>query len=65
MNTNMIKKPFGDVAALPCALIPGASPRLHVATVVILASATAQFQGGAVADVKYGGSGSQAWSPPV
>ncbi|MEU8225662.1 hypothetical protein [Kribbella sp. NPDC048915] len=65
MNINTVKKPFGDVFALPCALIPGASPRLHVATVVLMASGAALFQGGAVADVKYGGSGSRAWSPPV
>ena len=62
---NIVKKPFSDAAALPCALIPGASPRLHVATVVLMASGTAQFLGGAVRDAKYGGSGSRAWSPPV
>jgi hypothetical protein len=65
MITNTVKMPFSDVAALPCALIPGASPRLHVATVVLLASGNAQFKGGAVGDAKYGGSGSRAWSPPV
>ncbi|WP_350273968.1 hypothetical protein [Kribbella sp. HUAS MG21] len=65
MNINTVKKPFSDAAALPCAHIPGASPRLHVATVVLMASGAAQFQGGAVGDVKYGGSGSRAWSPPV
>jgi len=65
MNINTVKKPFSDAAALPCAQIPGASPRLHVATVVLMASSTVQFKGGAVGDVKYGGSGSRAWSPPV
>ena len=65
MITNTVKKPFGDVVALPCARIPGASPRLHVATVVLMASGAAQFKGGAVGDAKYGGSGSRAWSPPV
>ena len=65
MITNTVKMPFSDVAALPCALIPGASPRLHVATVVLLASGKAQFKGGAVGDAKHGGSGSRAWSPPV
>jgi hypothetical protein len=64
MITNTTKKPFG-VNALPCAPIQGASPRLHVATVVLMAVSTAQFQGAAVGDVKYGGSGSRAWSPPV
>jgi len=65
MNINTVKKPFSDAAALPCAPIQGASPRLHVATVVLMASGVAQFKGGAVGDVKYGGSGSRAWSPPV
>jgi len=65
MNINTVKKPFSDAAALPCAPIQGASPRLHVATVVLMASNAAQFTGGAVGDVKYGGSGSRAWSPPV
>ena len=65
MNINTVKKPFSDMAALPCAPIQGASPRLHVATVVLMASGAAQFKGGAVGDVKYGGSGSRAWSPPV
>jgi hypothetical protein len=65
MITNTVKKPFSDVVALPCAPIQGASPRLHVATVVLMASDFAQVQGGAVGDVKYGGSGSRAWSPPV
>jgi len=65
MITNTVKKPFGDNAALSCASSQGASPRLHVATVVLMASGVPPFQGGAVGDVKYGGSGSQAWSPPV
>ncbi len=65
MIINTVKKPFSNAAALPCAQIPGASPRLHVATVVLMASGTAQFLGGAVRDEKYGGSGSRAWSPPV
>jgi hypothetical protein len=65
MITNTVKKPFSDAVALPCAPIQGASPRLHVATVVLMASGTAPFAGGAVGDVKYGGSGSRAWSPPV
>jgi hypothetical protein len=67
MITNIVtKKPFSNAAALPCAHIPGAaSPRVHVATVVLMASGAAQFKGGAVGDVKYGGSGSGAWSPPV
>ena len=65
MNINTVKKPFSDMAALPCAPIQGASPRLHVATVVLMASSTVQFKGGAVGDVKYGGSGSRVWSPPV
>lgn len=60
----MTKKPFG-VSALPCALIQGASPRLHGATVVLLAAGNVQIKGGAVGDVKYGGLGSRAWSPPV
>ncbi|NOL43339.1 hypothetical protein HPO96_24135 [Kribbella sandramycini] len=62
---NAIKKPFSDVFALPCAPIQGASPRPHVATVVSMAPSAVLSQGGAVADVKYGGSGSRAWSPPV
>lgn len=53
------------VNALPCALIQGASPRPHVATVVLMAVGFAQIQGAAVSDAKYGGSGSRAWSPPV
>ena len=65
MITNTVKKPFSDIAALPCAPIQGASPRPRVATVVLMASGAAHFQGGAVGDVKYGGSGSRAWSPPV
>ena len=65
MITNTVKKPFSDAVALPCAPIQGASPRLHVATVVLLASGFAQIKGGAVGDAKYGGSGSRAWSPPV
>jgi hypothetical protein len=65
MNINTVKKPFGDNAALPCAPIQGASPRLHVATVVLMASGAAPIKGGAVGDAKYGGSGSRAWSPPV
>jgi hypothetical protein len=65
MITNIVKKPFSNAAALPCAQIPGASPRLHVATVVLMASGAAQFTGGAVRNEKYGGSGSRAWSPPV
>ncbi|GAA2825971.1 hypothetical protein [Kribbella solani] len=65
MITNTVKKPFSDAAALPCAQIQGASPRLHVATVVLMASGAVQIKGGAVGDVKYGGSGSRAWSPPV
>ena len=65
MNVNTVKKPFSDAAALPCAPIQGASPRLHVATVVLMASDFAQIKGGAVGDAKYGGSGSRAWSPPV
>jgi hypothetical protein len=64
MSMNITKKPVG-VNALPCAPIQGASPRLHVATVVLLAVGTAQIQGAAVGDAKYGGSGSRAWSPPV
>ena len=64
MITNITMKPFG-VNALPCAPIQGASPRLRVATVVHMAVGTAQFQGAAVGDAKYGGQGSRAWSPPV
>jgi hypothetical protein len=64
MMTNMIKKPFG-VDARPCAPIQGAPSRLHGTTVVLLASSDAPIQGGAVGDVKYGGPGSRAWSPPV
>ncbi|WP_460653802.1 hypothetical protein [Kribbella endophytica] len=65
MMTNMTMKPkfAGDV--LPCALIPGAVSRLHVETVVLTAKAYAPIQGGAVGDVKRGGSGSRSWSPPV
>jgi hypothetical protein len=65
MMTNMMMKPkfAGDV--LPCALIPGAVSRLHVETVVLTAQAYAPIQGGAVGDVKRGGSGSRSWSPPV
>jgi hypothetical protein len=65
ITNNTAKMPISDVVALPCALIQGASPRPHVATVVLLASGAAQFKGGAVGDVKHGGSGSRAWSPPV
>jgi hypothetical protein len=32
---------------------------------VLMASGAAQFKGGAVGDLKHGGSGSRAWSPPV
>jgi len=64
MMTNMIKKPFGVDTRL-CAPIQGAPSRLHIATVVLMASGAVQFQGGAVGDVKYGGQGSRAWSPPV
>ncbi|TDD60082.1 hypothetical protein E1263_12565 [Kribbella antibiotica] len=63
---NIIKKPNSNsAAALTCAPIPGASLRLHGMSVVVLAVGTAQFTGGAVGDVKYGNSGSRAWSPPV
>jgi hypothetical protein len=62
---NIIKKPNCIAAALPCALIPGASPRLHGTSVVVMAVSDVQFKGGAVGDVKYGNSGSRAWSPPV
>lgn len=64
MITNTMKPRFA-AAALPCALIPGASSRLHVETVVLMAAAVAPIQGGAVGDVKRGGQGSRAWSPPV
>ena len=66
MSTNiMTTKPF-NAAALPCAQIQGAPSRLrHGATVVLLAPVSTQIQGGAVGDVKYGGQGSRAWSPPV
>lgn len=64
MITNITKKPFG-VTALPCAPIQGASPRLHVATVVLMAVSSAQVLGAAIGDAKYGGQGSRAWSPPV
>ncbi len=64
MITNITKKPFG-ASAQPCALIQGASPRLHGATVVLMVVGSAQFRGEAVGDAKYGGSGSRAWSPPV
>jgi hypothetical protein len=64
VNTTM--KPNGVSAALPCAPIQGAAlSRLHVETVVVLACGTAPIKGGAVGDVKYGGQGSRAWSPPV
>ena len=63
--SNITKKPFSNAVALPCALIPGASPRVHGNSVVLMAVSPAQFTGGAVGDVKYGGSGSRAWSPPV
>lgn len=63
---NITMKPNGVSVALPCAPIQGAAPsRLHVATVVLLAKDTAQIQGSAVGDAKYGGQGSRAWSPPV
>ncbi|GAA1546834.1 hypothetical protein [Kribbella lupini] len=65
MMTNMTMKPKFVGAALPCALIPGAVSRLHVETVVLTAQAFAPIQGGAVGDVKRGGSGSRSWSPPV
>lgn len=63
--SNIIKKPFSNAAALPCALIPGASPRLHGTSVVLMAVSPVQDKGGAVGDVKYSESGSRAWSPPV
>ncbi|MEV8375613.1 hypothetical protein AB0P21_22945 [Kribbella sp. NPDC056861] len=62
---NITMKPNGVSAAQPCAPIQGAFSRLHVETVVVLANVTAQIKGGAVGDVKYGGQGSRAWSPPV
>jgi hypothetical protein len=62
---NIIKKPSSNAAALPCALIPGAAPRLHGTSVVLMAVGTAQIRGGAVGDVKHSESGSRAWSPPV
>ncbi|GAB3949414.1 hypothetical protein GCM10029976_082360 [Kribbella albertanoniae] len=62
--SNITKKPFSNAAALPCALIPGAA-RLHGTSVVLMAVSPAQIKGGAVGDVKYGESGSRAWSPPV
>ncbi|GAB3810331.1 hypothetical protein [Kribbella italica] len=65
MMTNMTMKPKFAGDALPCALIPGAVSRLHVETVVLTAKAYAPIQGGAVGDVKRGGSGSRSWSPPV
>ena len=61
---NITKKPNG-VSLPSCAQIQGAAPtRLH-ASVVLMATGFAQVQGGAVGDVKYGGQGSRAWSPPV
>jgi hypothetical protein len=65
ITINIVKKPFSDAVALPCAQILGAFPRTHLAAVVLMASGAAQVQGGAVGDAKYGGSGSRAWSPPV
>jgi hypothetical protein len=63
---NITMKPNGVSAAQPCAPIQGAFlSRLHVETVVVLAKVTAPIKGGAVGDVKYGGQGSRAWSPPV
>jgi hypothetical protein len=64
MITNIANQPFG-ASALPCALIQGASPRLHGATVVLMVTGFVLVQGAAVGDEKYGGQGSRAWSPPV
>ena len=64
MVNNITKKPNG-VSVPSCAQIQGAVPtRLH-ASVVLMATGFAQVQGEAVGDVKYGGQGSRAWSPPV
>lgn len=65
MTNKMTQKPKFAGAALPCAQIPGAVSRLHVETVVLTATAVAPIKGGAVGDVKRGGSGSRSWSPPV
>ncbi|GAA1656991.1 hypothetical protein GCM10009744_57350 [Kribbella alba] len=64
MITNVAKKPFG-ASALLCVPIQGASPRLHGATVVLTAIGFVPVQGAAMTDVRYGGQGSRAWSPPV
>jgi hypothetical protein len=64
VNTTM--KPTDVAVMLPCAPIQGAfQSRLHVETVVVLANGATPIKGGAVGDVKYGGQGSRAWSPPV
>lgn len=64
MITINAMKPNG-VSASSCAQIQGAVPtRIHAA-VVLMATGFAQILGGAVGDVKYGGQGSRAWSPPV
>jgi hypothetical protein len=64
MITINAMKPNG-VSVPSCAQIQGAFPtRLH-ASVVLMATGFAQFKGAAVGDVKYGGQGSRAWSPPV
>jgi hypothetical protein len=61
---NITKKPSG-VSVPSCAQIQGAVPSRMHAAVVLMATGFAQVQGEAVGDVKYGGQGSRAWSPPV
>ena len=58
-------QPKIGAAALSCAQIQGAPSRLHVATVVLMASDYVPFRGGAGTDVKRGGQGSRAWRPPA
>jgi hypothetical protein len=64
MNTNIAKKP-NSFSVPSCAQIQGAVPTRMHASVVLMAVGFAQITGGAVGDVKYGGEGSRAWSPPV
>jgi hypothetical protein len=64
MITTMAKQPFNACTDLR-ALVQGAPSRLRVATVVPSAIGAALVQGAHMVDVKYGGQGSRAWSPPV
>ena len=64
MITTMNTQPSTACAGM-YAPVQGASPRRHVAGVVLSVFVGALVQGAPIADAKRSGQGSRAWSPPV